>query len=736
MTKPHNKTPYELLLGRSPSIGLTRPFGCPVTILNTLDPLGKFDGKDDEGFLVGYFVNSKAFIVFNRIGPKWLFDIDTLTKSMNYQPVVAGNQPNDNVGIKENLDAGKVGKEIVSAQQYVQLPSWSIGLQDPQNTIDATGNKKHDEKAKRDDKGKNPVDLPTGVRDLRAEFEEFSFNSTNRVNAISAPVDAAGPNPTYSTSPFISVVSLNFGIARISSFMDPSKYLDDPDMPELEDVIYSDDEEDVGVEADLSNLETHISVSPIPTTRVHKDHIVNQIIGDLNLAPQIRSMTRMVKEQGGLHQKMMKTFTLICLHVFFLKKNPKKYTKHSKILVVLKPCKKSFYNLKCKRGRHAKSTFLYGTIEEEEYVCQPPGFEDPDYPDKVYKVVKVLYGLHQAPRAWITSKAKRDGIFSSQDKYVAEILRKFGFTDVKSASTLIETEKPLLKNHDGEDVDVHIYRLMIGSLMYLTSSRPDIIYLKGKPHLGLWYPKDSPFNLVAYSDSDYARASLDRKSTTGGCQFLVTTVSSYLMLLKEKYYGLCFLGFGLTYVGKELASPKQTALGKDISNPFMASSYVLIEAQQHISNKPPLLEVNTPRCDEDSIKLKELMVFMATATIKKVNDVVQLCALINEKKVVVSEDVIRRDLRLDDADRCLSAKRTAWNEFSCSMASAVICLATGVKTPLFASMLVSPQPQAAEEEEEVEMPNAPTAPSPTTAPSPPLQDPTPTPNATPHASPT
>nr|GFA39632.1 putative ribonuclease H-like domain-containing protein [Tanacetum cinerariifolium] len=209
-------------------------------------------------------------------------------------------------------------------------------------------------------------------------------------------------------------------------------------------------------------------------------------------------------------------------------------------------------------------------------ISQPPGFEDPDYPDKVYKVVKALYGLHHDPRAWYETladyllengfqrgkidqtlfikkqkgdillvqvyvddiifgstnkelckafeklmkdkfqmssmreltlflglkvKQKDDRIFISQDKYVAEILRKFGFTDVKSASTLIKTKKPLLKDPDGEDVDV----------LYM--------YLKGKP-LGLWYPKDYPFNLVAYSDSDYAGASLDRKSTTGGCQFL------------------------------------------------------------------------------------------------------------------------------------------------------------------------------------------------------------------------
>ena len=136
VTKPHNKTPYELLLGRTPSIGFMRPFGS-VTILNTLYPLGEFDGKADEGFMVGYSVNSKAFRVFNsrtRIvqetlhinflenqpnvagsGPKWLFDIDTLTMTMNYQPVFAGNQSNGNTGIKVNSNAGTAEKEQQSA---------------------------------------------------------------------------------------------------------------------------------------------------------------------------------------------------------------------------------------------------------------------------------------------------------------------------------------------------------------------------------------------------------------------------------------------------------------------------------------------------------------------------------------------------------------------------------------------------------------------------------------------
>nr|GFB66137.1 uncharacterized mitochondrial protein AtMg00810-like [Tanacetum cinerariifolium] len=116
-------------------------------------------------------------------------------------------------------------------------------------------------------------------------------------------------------------------------------------------------------------------------------------------------------------------------------------------------------------------------------------------------------------------KQKKDGIFISQDKYVAEILKKFRLFEGKSASTPIDAEKPLLKDSDGEDVDVLTYRSMIVKRIFR--------YLKGNPYLGLWYPKNSPFDLVAYSDSDYAGASLDRKSTTGGCQFLGCRVISW-----------------------------------------------------------------------------------------------------------------------------------------------------------------------------------------------------------------
>nr|GEW90497.1 hypothetical protein [Tanacetum cinerariifolium] len=609
---------------------------------------------------------------------------------MNYHPVVIGNQPNDNLAD----DVANAAFDVKENENDVHVST---------NGSDKTDNKKHDEKAKRDTKGKSHVDSPTVVRDLRAEFEEFSFNSTNRVNAVSAPVNAVEPNSTNNSncfntaSPSVNVVSPNFGIDLKSSFVDPSKYPDDPDMPELEDIVYSDDEEDVGAEADLSNLETNIPISPIPTTKVHKDNPINQIISKVNLAPHTKSMTKMVKEQGG----------------------------QSTLWVASTP--KAWYETLA--NNLLESGFQRGKIDQALFIKKQKGdillvqvyVDDIIFGSTDKELCKAFEKLMKDKFQMISMgeltfflvllvKQKDDGIFISQDKYVAKILKKFGFTDVKSASIPIETKKPLPKEPDGEDVDVHVYRC-----------------LKGKPHLGSWYPRDYPFNLVAYYDSDYAVASLDRKSIIGGCQFLGCRLISW-------------------------QCKKQNVVATSLT-----------EAQQYISNESPLLRVNTPRCDEDSIELMELMVFMyalvvnptiyvacikqfwATATIKKINDVVQLRALIDGKKVVVFEDIIQRDIHLDDADgvKCLPneeifeelamlrglhgmSSAVPWNLLSSALLQRVGKGFSRVETPLFALMLVQPQVQAEEEEKDDEMP---------ISLSPSLQDPTPIPHATPHASP-
>nr|GEV73111.1 hypothetical protein [Tanacetum cinerariifolium] len=341
VTKPHNKTPYELLHGRTPSIGFMRPIGCPVTILNTFDPLGKFKRKT----LHVNFLENKPNIAGS--GPTWLFDIDSLTRTMNYQPVTAGNQSNPSAGFQDKFDAEKAGEEV--NQEYMLFPVWSFGSSNPQNkdgdaafdgkehevdtkkpesvvnvsSSDSAQPGEQDDKTKKKDKGKSSVESFTGNRDLSAEFEDHSDNNSNDVNAAGFIVPTAGQNSSNSTNPFSDAGPLNT-IASPTygkySFKDASQL---PDNPDMEDITYS-DHENVGAEADFNNFETFITVSPIPTTRTHKDHPVSQIIGDLSSTTQTRSMTRMIKDQG---------------------------------------------------------------------------FEDPDHPDKVYKVVKALYGLHQAPRA-------------------------------------------------------------------------------------------------------------------------------------------------------------------------------------------------------------------------------------------------------------------------------------------------------------------------------------------------
>ncbi|GJZ11639.1 putative ribonuclease H-like domain-containing protein [Tanacetum coccineum] len=617
VTKPHNKTLYELFLSRKPALGFMRPFGCPVTILNTIDHLGKFDGKADEGFFVGYSINGKAFRVFNsrtRIveenlhvqfskntpniagsGPNWLFDIDTLTKSINYKPIVLENQSSGNAGTKACDDAGKARMEIVPGKDYILLPLWTA---DPPFSQSLKSSPDVRFKPSGDDEKKM----------MKRSTNTVNATSTNEVNVVGAKTSIELP--------------------------------DDPNMPKLEDIVYSDDDEDVGSEADMNNLDAFMPLSPIPTTRIHKDHPVEQIIRDLNSTPQTRRMTKNLEEHEPKKLPNRKK-AIGTKWVFKNKKDERGIVIKNKARLVAQgytqeewidydevfaPVARieairlflayaSFKDIMVYQ-MDVNSVFLYGKIEEEVYVCQPPGFEDLDFPDKVYKVENALYGLHQAPRAWYETlstylldngfqrgkidqtlfirrdkgdillvqvyvddiifgstkkslctefekmmhkkfqmssmgelifflglqvKQKEDGIFISQDKYVTEILKKFGFTNVKITSTPMETQKPLLKDKDGEEVDVHLYRSMIGSLMYLTSLRPDIMsavcayvryqvnpkvshlhavkrifrYLKGQPKLGLWYPKDSPFDLVAYTDSDYAGASLDMKSTTG-----------------------------------------------------------------------------------------------------------------------------------------------------------------------------------------------------------------------------
>ncbi|GJW42146.1 putative ribonuclease H-like domain-containing protein [Tanacetum coccineum] len=363
-----------------------------------------------------------------------------------------------------------------------------------------------------------------------------------------------------------------------------------------------------------------------------------------------------------------------------------------------------------------KSAFLYGIIDEEVYVSQPLGFVDLKFPKKVYKVVKALYGLHQAPRAWYTTlstfllksgyrrgtidktlfikkdkndimlmnfmgeltfflglqvKQKEDDIFISRDKYVAEILKKFDFANVKTASAPIETQKSLTKDEEAADVDVHLYRSMIGSLMYLTTSRPDIMYLKGKPKLGIWYPRVSSFDLEAYLDSDYAEENLNRKSKIGGFQFLSWRLISWqckkqtimaTSTTEAKYVvatNCCgqvlwiqnqMLDYGFNFINIKIYIDNESTICI-VKNPVFHSNTMHIEIRHHFikdAYEKKLIQVLKILTDENVANL--LTKAFDVSSSQTVNDEKQIHATIDSKAVVVTEASIRSSLLLNDDD--------------------------------------------------------------------------------------
>ncbi|GKB43703.1 ribonuclease H-like domain-containing protein, partial [Tanacetum coccineum] len=259
------------------------------------DHLGKFNGKADEGLFVGYSLNSKAFRVFNsrtRIveenlhirlseitpnvtgsGRDWLFDINALTRIINYEPIVAGTQSNGFAGTKASDNACQARKETEPVKDYILLPLWTT---DPPFSQDPKSSHDNGSKPLSDD-GKKVDEDPRKDSKYKDQEKENNVNSTNNVNATSANVvNAVGEKPSI-------------------------ELLDDPNMPALEDYNIFDftrDDVDDGVVATMNNLDTTIQVSPILTTRIHNDHSLDQVVGDLQSATQIRNMSKTLKEHG------------------------------------------------------------------------------------------------------------------------------------------------------------------------------------------------------------------------------------------------------------------------------------------------------------------------------------------------------------------------------------------------------------------------------------------------------
>ncbi|KAJ9565365.1 hypothetical protein OSB04_001331 [Centaurea solstitialis] len=594
VVKSKGKTPYELFKNKKPFIGFFVPFGCPCSILNTKTHLGKFDSKSDDGFFVGYSIQSKAVRVFNTVsrtieesdnvkfnehtpnvhgtGPDWLFDIDSLTDSLKMSNAV---------------DTGPIIKEKETDTPFVLFPPSTISSEEKESE--------------------------TEVPEDASEHQE-------------------GDKETEETPQLE------------SNEPGDSSEITQPDLSESD--------------PDDSNLGESISEEPLHLTRTQKNHPASQVIGDVASPMITRKQSReagyvnthsgmlscflsqnepkkvldAMKDPSWIEAMQEELLQFVLQHVWDLVDLPKGHrvigtkwifrNKTDERGIVIKNKARlvaqgytqeegidyddvfasvarieairlflafaSYKGLKVYQ-MDVKSAFLYGTIDEEVYVCQPPGFEDPKYPDRVCKLRKALYGLHQAPRAWYDTlssyllenkfergvinktlfikrtktdmllvqiyvddiifgstkedmckefeelmhkkfkmssmgeltfflglqvKQKRDGIFINQSKYVATMLQKFGMNDAKPASTPMETHKHLTTDVEGRKFQVR------SKESHLHAVKRIFKYLKGQPKLGLWYPYDNSFDLVAYTDSDYGGANLDRKSTSGGCQFL------------------------------------------------------------------------------------------------------------------------------------------------------------------------------------------------------------------------
>ncbi|GJW30988.1 putative ribonuclease H-like domain-containing protein [Tanacetum coccineum] len=505
---------------------------------------------------------------------------------------------------------GAKGEKLIhqKKQDYILMPLWKDGSLFDSSSKNASNDEPQpsSDAGKKDDEG---VNKESGIDD-----QERPENSTQDVNTAGPSINIASTNVNTGS------LNINTVSPTVTTALLEATHAD----------FFGDE-----TEVDMSNITTTYPVPSTLNTRIHKDHSLDHVIGDVQSGVLTRRMTKTTNEQGfisAVYEGKTHEDLHTCLFACFLsQEEPKKVIQALKdpswieamqeellqfklqqvwTLVDLPHGKRAigtkwvYRNKKDERGivirnkarlvaqgytqekgidydevfalvarieairlflayasfkdfvvyqMDVKSAFLYGKIEEDINVYNPP--------DNIFKIYKKMLctefeklmhkkyiRVHGEPNSFFLGlqvTQKDDGIFIIKS-VLDEILKKFGFSTMKTASTPMETSKPLLKDAEAEDVDVHLYRSMIGSLMYLTSSRPDIMfavcacarfqvtpkvshlhavkrifrYLKGQPKLGLWYPKDSPFDLEAYSDSDYAGASLDRKSTIGGCQFL------------------------------------------------------------------------------------------------------------------------------------------------------------------------------------------------------------------------
>nr|GEU82580.1 putative ribonuclease H-like domain-containing protein [Tanacetum cinerariifolium] len=509
VTSPHNKTPYALLTGHIHSVSHFKPFGCHVTILNISDHLGKFDGKADEGYIVGYSASNKAYRVYNM--PNKRVEESMNLRFLKEKPTVQGTQGSitTSAGTPDTDSDSDYDEQVIIVPSY---PSLNIQRSEPKDTsgdeVDDSLFQSADEIFQnelarlKDQEQRVTSDAEIlGLGFINNAEELQTQTSVKMVPPGCIPVPTGKvPGPPGSLPVPTGSIPIPAAATKVSTD-DVLVYTSSST-----DLIFSDEPTTrFSCPSDLGNDDPSPGKYAIVTKWILKNKRDARGIVVRNKARLVAQGHR--QEEGIDYDEVFAPVTRIKAIRLFLA-----FASYMGFLV---------YQM------DVKSAFLYERIDEEG-VFQMSAIGE----------LTFFLGLQVQQRP--------DGIFINQDKYVQEILNKFDLGSVRTSTTPYEAPKHKSKNESDSLVNVHLYRSMIGSLMYLTALRHDIMfavsacsrnqvtpttlnleavkkifkYLKGQPKLGLWYPKELPLVLEAYSDSDYAGANKDRKSTTGGCQFL------------------------------------------------------------------------------------------------------------------------------------------------------------------------------------------------------------------------
>nr|GEX45065.1 putative ribonuclease H-like domain-containing protein [Tanacetum cinerariifolium] len=760
ITNPHNKTPYELLSGKVPNISHLKPFGCQVTILNTSDHLGKFEGKANEGFFVRYAANSpkvneisatienhldyaKELASLQRqeheahsVAKKYSFEFSNETAEMLHQAEIETRR---NLVLAVGDPAGSIvsnGRFSVGSVPAGRIPTSSVPASNvPYSNVPASNVPASNVFARSIPAGSVPASSVPAGGVLAGNVDSAGFGdpaASESVLAIFNP-DLAD-NSTL--PPGHSLCSSEYS----TRFPSPS----DLGNHQPQAGIFSSSSYDDDFCADVTNLALSVVVDPVATKRVSTIHPQSQIIRELQSPVQTRSTVQ--KSKFGEIPLPDRKIAIGTKWILKNKRDARGIVVRNKARLVAQGHRREegidydevfapvarikairlFLAFASYMGfmvyqMDVKSAFLYGEIEEEvlstfllNHHCKRGTIDKTLFIKKdsrhiilvqVY-VDDIIFG--STNKAWcdefevlikgefemsamdeltfflgLQVKQLSDGIFISQEKYVKDMLKKFDMESVRTATTPYEVPKTKSKDEPDDAVNVHLYRSMIGSLMYLTAS--DIMfavsscsrhqvtpmtshlnlvkkifkYLKGQPNLGLWYPRDSPFQLEAYSNSDYARSHGDRKSITGGCQFLVAVVSMHPMLLVVQVFLLVVLvhADGLVPAGSctiptgsysfilldwfllddhnkvaYLEKGKGWEAYEQILD-FLNRSYI----QYALTHHPPIVFYSL---------VKQ---FWATATVRIIETgPSEIIATIDGNEVVVTESLIRTQLHIND----------------------------------------------------------------------------------------